>query len=198
MLRVGLTGGIGAGKTLACEIFSSLGVPVIDADAVVSELVAPGAPKYDEIRDAFGFDIIDAEGNLRRNRLRHAVFSDAKKRKQLEKILHPAVREKIRDFAASQKARYCIICVPLLIESDMLDLADVVVVIDCPESVQIERTKKRGSLEEAEILRIIAAQISRPERLAAADIVIDNSGNEIALERRVKLLHRDFMEETGP
>ena len=195
MLRVGLTGGIGAGKTLACKIFSSLGVPVIDADEIVHELSAPSTPKLDDIRSAFGNSVMGTEGNLRRDKLRHLVFSNAKKRRRLEKILHPAVRERIENFAASQKTRYCIICVPLLLESDMLDLINVVVVIDCPESIQIERAKKRGLLKETEIRKIIAAQISRPERLSAADIVIDNSGDKIALKQHVNLLHKDLMKE---
>ncbi len=194
MLRVGLTGGIGTGKTLACKIFSSLGVPVIDADEIVSEFSMPGAPTLDEIRNTFGNRIVDAKGNLQRSKLRHIVFSDTKKRRRLEKILHPIVRERIRNFITSQEAPYCVICAPLLIESDMLDLIDVVVVIDCSESVQIERAKKRGGLEEAEILKIIAAQVPRPGRLAAADIVIDNSGDETSLQRQLKQLHKDFIE----
>ena len=196
MIRVGITGGIGAGKTLACEILSLLGAPIIDTDKVARELSAPGTPELGKICAAFGDDIVDTRGMLRRNKLRRVVFSDERKRKQLEEILHPPIRERIKNLIASLEARYCIICSPLLIESNMLDLIDMIVVIDCPEFMQIERIKKRRKLEEEEIPGIIAAQMPRAQRLALADIVIDNSGDDNALRQRLKLLHERLVRKT--
>ena len=193
MIRVGLTGGIGVGKTLACEIFLSLGVPVIDADEIVRELSAPGEPAWKNIRSVFGDDILDSQGTIDRDKLRRLVFSDENKKKQLEKILHPAVKKKIQHLAASLKKNYCIICIPLMIESNMLNLVDTVIVIDCPESVQVERVKKRSKLNESEILKIISSQVSRNKRVEKADIVIDNSGDKTILKRRLESLHGDLM-----
>lgn len=197
MLRVGLTGGIGAGKTLACKTFSSLGVPVIDADEIAHELSAPGKPELKAIHKAFGEEILDSRGRLRRNRLRQIVFSDQGEKERLEKILHPAIKREMQDIIASLRAHYCVVCVPLLIESNMLDLADMVVVIDCPETAQIKRVMRRDRLEEATVLRIIASQASREERLAKADIVIDG-GDENLLRERVKSLHGQLMRRAIP
>lgn len=196
MLRVGLTGGIGVGKTVACNTFLSLGVPVVDADKIARELSTFSKPVLREIRDAFGDEILDPEGVPRRDKLRRIVFSDGKKRKQLERILHPAIKKKLRDTMASLQTPYCVACIPLLIESNMLDLVDVVVVIDCPKPIQVKRARERDQLEEEEILKIIAVQAPKEERLAKADIVIDSSGDEAMLRKRVKALHQNFMQKT--
>lgn len=193
MIKVGLTGGIGSGKSLACKIFESFGVPVIDADEISRRLTAPGSPRVDEIRGIFGERIIDAAGALKRDELRRAVFSDDEKKKRLEALLHPAVKEEIQNALASLHAPYCVVCVPLLIESGFSDLIDVTVVLDCPESLQAERVEKRSGLSRTETLAIIEKQASREQRLAAADVVIDNSGDESALKKRLESLHATLM-----
>ncbi len=193
MIKVGLTGGIGSGKSLACKIFESFGVPVIDADEISRRLTAPGSPYVDEIRGIFGEHIIDAAGALKRDELRRVVFSDDEKKKRLEALLHPAVKEEIQNALASLHAPYCVVSVPLLIESGFSDLVDVTVVLDCPESLQTERVGKRSGLSRTETLAIIEKQASREQRLAAADVVIDNSGDESALEKRLESLHATLM-----
>ncbi len=189
MIKAGLTGGIGSGKSLACRIFASLGVPIIDADEIAHRLTAPGNPQLEAIRDVFGDGVSDTAGALKRDELRRIVFSDDAKRKQLEDILHPGVKEEIQAATAALHAPYCIVSVPLLIESGMLDLVDTTIVLDCPKSAQVERAGKRSGLSPAEILAIIEKQASRRERLAAADIVIDNSGDEDALKKQLISLH---------
>ena len=193
MIKVGLTGGIGSGKSLACEIFESLGVPVIDADKISRRLTAPGSSYLDAIRGIFGERVIDAEGALRRDELRRIVFSDDARKKRLEDLLHPAVKEEIQNALARLHAPYCVVSVPLLIESGFSDLVDVTVVLDCPTSLQVERVGKRSGFSRAETLAVIEKQASREQRLAAADVVIDNSGNQGTLKKRLESLHATLM-----
>lgn len=193
MIKVGLTGGIGSGKSLARETFESLGVPVIDADEISRRLTAPGGPCLDAVRRAFGEHLIDTAGALRRDALRRVVFSDEAKKKRLEEILHPAVRKEIQTALASLHAPYCVVSVPLLIESGFSDLVDVTVVLDCPQPLQIERVGKRSGLSRAETLAIIEKQAPREQRLAAADVVIDNSADKGALKKRLESLHAALM-----
>ncbi len=193
MIKVGLTGGIGSGKSLACEIFASFGAPIIDADRIARELTAPGSLHLDAIRAAFGDDVTDASGALRRDTLRRIVFSDDAKRKQLEDILHPAVKEKIKSAVAELQTPYCVVSIPLLVENNIPELSDITVVLDCPESAQIERVGKRSGFNPAETLAIIEKQASREQRLAAADIVIDNSGDKDALRKKLATLHGTLM-----
>ena len=192
MIKVGLTGGIGSGKSLACEMFSSFGTPIIDADKISHQLTAVGSSQLDNIRSVFGDDIVDSSGALKRNRLRRIVFFDDAKRKQLEDILHPLVKKKIQSAFASLHTQYCIISIPLLVESNMLDLVDTIIVIDCSQSTQIEHIKKKGEITPAEALTIIEKQASRKERLEVAHIVVDNSGNKDELKKQVRLLHEKF------
>ncbi len=192
MIKVGLTGGIGSGKSLACEIFAALGAPVVDADEIARALTAPGGARLAAVRGAFG-DCVSAAGVLDRAKLRRVVFSDDAKRKQLEDLLHPAVRDAIQTAVAALHTPYCIISVPLLIESGMTGLVDLTVVLDCPESAQVERVGGRSGLSPAETLAIIEKQAPRGQRLAAADIVIDNSGGEDALKQRLTVLHQTLI-----
>lgn len=199
MIKVGLTGGIGSGKSLACEIFASFGIPVIDADKISHELTAPGGACFDAIRDAFGESVIAPSGTLRRDRLRRIAFTDDEQRKRLEAILHLAVKERIArtldELKQKSQAYYCIISVPLLVESDMQNAVDVTVVLDCPRDVQIERVVERSGWTPAETLAIIEKQASREQRLAAADIVIDNSADKSALRKQLASLHKTFMNQ---
>ncbi|MBS3951550.1 MAG: dephospho-CoA kinase [Methylomicrobium sp.] len=193
MLRVGLTGGIGSGKTTVASLFAEQGIPIIDADELARALVEPGQPALAKISQAFGEAMIDAKGNLDRGALRNLVFADDKQKEKLEAILHPLVRDRIVSAVEELTAPYCIICVPLLFESGMDDLVDRVLVVDCPVTLQIERVKKRNRLSESVILAIIAAQLSRESRNARADEIIDNTCDNSQLAEQVKKLHNLYL-----
>lgn len=191
--RVALTGGIGSGKSTVADAFARLGVTVSDADAVSHALTAPGGIALPAIRAAFGDEIIDTQGALDRTRLRRQVFADAAARQQLEAILHPLIRARMLAEAESADSPYALLVIPLLLETGQQSLADLVLVVDVPERVQIERVKARSGLAAPEIQRIIQCQVSRAERLAAADDVIDNSGPADHLSARVAELHHRYL-----
>jgi dephospho-CoA kinase len=175
MLRIGLTGGIGSGKTTVADMFAGHGVPVIDADEIARALVTPYQPAYDEIIEAFGRAIVDDDGNIDRDKLRQLVFDNTQRRQELEAILHPRVRTEIHHRSLELDAPYCVIVIPLLIEADQLDLVERVLVVDLDEEKQVQRVGARSGLSEAEVRKIIAAQIERSERLRHADDVIENN-----------------------
>lgn len=193
MLRVGLTGGIGSGKSTAAAIFAGHGVPIIDADEIARRLVAPAEPAFREIVQAFGEEVVAADGNLDRQRLRKIVFEDAPRRHQLEAILHPRVHDEIERQTRRLDAPYCIIVIPLLIEADQRDLVDRIVVIDVDEDLQRQRVAARGQLPEEQIRQIIAAQLSRSERLRYADDVILNNATLADLRVSVDRLHERYL-----
>ncbi|WJW74936.1 dephospho-CoA kinase [Thiohalobacter sp. IOR34] len=197
MLIIGLTGGIGSGKSTAAEQFASLGIPVIDADEIAHRLVEPGNPALDEIAATFGDRFLTGDGRLDRARLRQAVFADPAQRRRLEAILHPRIRRAMLEAARSLDAPYCLFVIPLLIESGWRDLVDRVLVIDCPETLQRQRVRERG-LDEAQIDAILAAQASREQRLAAADDIIRNDGDLQQLKEQVGALHRKYLELVSP
>lgn len=192
MLRVGLTGGIGSGKTTVSDRFSALGIPVIDADSIAYELTQKGGAGYEAIIEEFGPEVTTPEGELDRRRLRQIVFSDPQQLARLEAILHPLVRQRITQrldqLEQETNAPYCIISVPLIIEADMLDLVDRLIVVDVPEEVQVARASQRDGTSEAEIARILKRQASRAQRLAAADLVIDNSGDLASTQRQIEAI----------
>lgn len=190
---IGLTGGIGSGKSAASAIFSRLGIPVIDADEIAHALVAPGEPALAEITGAFGKDILNRAGELDRDALRRRVFADSTERQRLEAILHPRIRQKIHKYINNLNTPYCVVVIPLLVETRQSDLVDRVLVIDIPEATQVSRVAARDSLAREEILAIIDAQTSRHTRLAAADDVIENSGGLDVLESRVHRLHEKYL-----
>jgi dephospho-CoA kinase len=193
MLRIGLTGGIGSGKTTVADMLANHGVPVIDADEIARALVAPHQPAYDEIIEAFGRDIVDGDGNIDRDKLRRLVFDDTQRRRELEAILHPRVRTEIHHQSVELDAPYCIIVIPLLIEADQLDLVERVLVVDLDEEKQLQRVGARIGLSEAEVRKIIAAQIERSERLRHADDVIENNADMASLKAQVEKLHRRYL-----
>lgn len=193
MLRVGLTGGIGSGKSTAAAIFAGHGVPIIDADEIARRLAAPSEPAFREIVQAFGEDVVMADGKLDRERLRRIVFEDAARRHRLEAILHPRVHDEIERQTRCLNAPYCIIVIPLLIEANQHDLVDRIVVIDVDEDLQRQRVAARGHLPEEQIRQIIAAQLSRSERLRHADDVILNNAALADLRASVDRLHERYL-----
>ena len=192
MFRVGLTGGIGSGKSTVAAHFAALGAGVIDTDLLARELTEPGTATLARIAAEFP-GVLLADGTLDRAALRARVFADAPARARLEAILHPPIRGLMLERAACLPAPYVILMVPLLLETGQEALADRVLVVDCPESVQIERVGRRNGLARTEIERIIASQLPRRLRRARADDIIDNGGGLAALAPQVEHLHRFYL-----
>ena len=193
MLKIGLTGGIGSGKTTIADLFSELDVPVIDADTIAREVVASGSQALEQIRLSFGERVIAADGSLDRSAMRELIFADTEQKRKLEAIVHPKVRQSILKRVASLDASYCIISVPLLVESGMVKLVDRVLVVDCPVEIQIQRVIKRDRLDETIVRAIIASQASREQRKALADDLIDNASPDSMLAEQVKKLHNLYL-----
>lgn len=202
MLVVGLTGGIGSGKSTVAERFARLGVPVIDTDVIARDLTAPGGAALAQIRAAFGDAVVRADGTLDRAALRRRVFADEAQRRQLEAILHPRIRQAVEEALAALDAPYALVVIPLLVETGSYrDLLDRVLVVDCPEAVQLERVMARSGLAREEVAAILAVQAGRAERLAAADDVIANTAAPEALDTEVEALdgrYRGLAGKTPP
>ena len=192
-LVVGITGGIGSGKSAVTERFENLGVTVVDADLAARVVVEPGKPALTAIAAHFGDEMILPSGDLDRTALRAKVFSDPAERAWLEQLTHPLIGEEILNQLAAATSDYAILSSPLLLETSQGELAGITVVVDVPESTQLERTMARDNNDEAQVRRIMAAQMSREERLARADIVIDNSQPITALDNVVMELHKEFL-----
>lgn len=192
-LRIGLTGGIASGKSAVAGLFAARGVPITDTDVIAREVVEPGQPALAAIAREFGSGVLGADGRLDRRKLRDLVFSDEKRRKTLEGILHPAIRRVAEERVRAAGGAYQIVVVPLLAGSPMRASMDRVLVVDCSEGTQLERLMRRDAESEAQARRMIAAQASRAERLAIADDVIDNDGSLEATERQVEALHRKYL-----
>lgn len=192
-LRIGLTGGIASGKTTVANFFSDLGAPVIDTDIIAREIVAAGSPALDEIRSIFGEDVFNDDGTLDRKAMRKLVFACGDKRRQLESILHPRIREATIERAAAVTFPYMIIVVPLLVESPMRDYVDRVLVVDCSVDIQLQRLVSRDADDEAQARRIIASQASREQRLAIANDVVSNDGDLDDTRARVEALHQEYL-----
>lgn len=192
---VGLTGGIGSGKSAAAKEFARLGATVVDTDAIAHELTRAGGTAVAEVRRQFGDDAVGADGAMDRARMRALVFGDAALKKKLELLLHPLIRAESERRIVSAEGPYVVHVVPLLVESpDYRKRCARVLVVDCPEEVQRARVQQRSPLPEEEIQRIIAAQVPRETRLAAADDVIDNSGALDALHKQVRALHECYLQ----
>ncbi|MGB5851303.1 MAG: dephospho-CoA kinase [Rhodanobacter sp.] len=193
-LVVALTGGVAAGKSAVTRRFEALGVPVHDADVAAREVVAPGSEGLAEVVDVFGADVLDSRGQLDRPAMRRRVFADPAARRRLEAIIHPRVRAWLRERALAGTAPYCLLAIPLLVENiEQYRWVDRVLVVDVPESVQLARLLVRDGIDETLARRMIAQQASRADRLALADDVIDNSGDESALDQAVAELHRRYL-----
>lgn len=191
---VGLTGGIGSGKSTVAELFVDHGAALVDTDAIAHELTGPGGAAMPALLGEFGAGVATPEGALDRAAMRQLVFADHGVRARLEAILHPLIRRVSSERCAAATAPYVILAVPLLVESGSYrQRCDRIAVVDCPESLQIERVMARSGLSAAEVRAIMAAQASRAQRLAAADDILANDGDLAALAARVAWLHADYL-----
>lgn len=192
-LKVGLTGGIGSGKSAAADMFAELGVPVVDADLIAREVVEPGEPALEQIAQHFGKSVIQSGGGLNRRALRERVFADPSEREWLEQLLHPLINERIRDRLDAFDTPYVMLVSPLLIESGQARLVDPVIVVDVDEQTQVERTIARDEVTIDQAKRIIASQCSRVERTQRAEYLLDNGGSLEQLREQVEYLHRQLI-----
>ncbi len=197
--RIGLTGGIGCGKSALAAMLQELGAAVIDADAIAHELTAPGGAAIAPIRAAFGEQAIDASGALDRSRMRELAFADARQRARLEAILHPLIGARLQQLADTLPGPYVVLVVPLLVESvaRWRERVDRIVVVDCPPEQQLRRVMQRSGLSREQVQRIIDVQATREQRLAAADWVIDNSADLAQLREQARRLHDSMLSPQG-
>jgi dephospho-CoA kinase len=194
MLRIGLTGGIASGKTTVANLFAGKGATVIDTDRIARDVVEPGMPALAALVNALGGGILDDDGRLDRAGLRRRLFADTVTRRTVESILHPAILAELEYRAAHAEGPYQVLAVPLLVDGRHEGLVDRVLVVDCPEETQISRLIERDDETRADAIRMLASQISREQRLAAADDVIKNDGPPVELEARVAVLDRKYRE----
>ena len=192
--RIALTGGIASGKSTVAAAFERRGITVIDSDQLAREVVAPGTPGFTAVTARFGADVIAADGSLDRRALRAIVFTDPAARRDLESITHPRIRAAMAERAAASGGPYQIFMIPLLAEGGRAAEFDRVLVVDCPEDLQLQRVMARDQTDAASARAILAAQASRAARLAIADDVIVNDGDRSALETQVETLHRRYSE----
>jgi dephospho-CoA kinase len=201
MLVVGLTGGIGSGKSTVAELLRARGATVIDADLLAREVVAPGTPGFRAVVARFGPGVVDPDGGLDRRALAGIVFADPGALADLNAIVHPAVRaridDRLRELRTTAEAGVVVLEIPLLVESGRSYGAAAVIVVDCPEDVALRRLVVERGMDEGDARRRMAAQLSRPDRLAAADIVIDNSGSPAELAAEVDRVWIALTSPTG-
>jgi len=193
MLRIALTGGIGCGKTSVCQLFSERRVPIIDSDMIARELVQPGQPALQQIIEHFGPEILLADGSLNRKALAAISFSEPDQRQQLEAILHPRIAQTVDQRLSELNAPYAIIAIPLLFETGQQKQYDRVLLVDCKEQQQIQRTLQRDQRSLDEIRAIMDSQYKRQQRIEKADDIIDNSRDRSALEAQVEELHQKYI-----
>ena len=195
MLRIGLTGGIGSGKTAASDHFARLGAAVVDSDLISRELVEPGQPALDEIVATFGKQVLADDGSLDRARLRKLVFDNPEARRQLEQILHPRIRAAMLHRAGQSTAPYVVFVIPLLFETGQQGLVDRVLLIDVPEKLQRARVAARDGLDDAQINSILMAQTDRNTRLRHADDIVRNDGSLADLHAAIDKLHLKYLNQ---
>ena len=192
---IGLTGGIGSGKTAVSDTFKSLGIDIVDADVSSRRVVEKGQPALDDIQAHFGDGILDSENNLDRAKLREIIFKNPQERVWLEKLLHPKIAEHIKDQLENSNSPYCILVSPLLLETEQKSYCSFVLVVDVPEESQIARTAKRDGVSEEQVKNIISAQIDREKRLEQADEIIINDGSMEELKEKVMVLHTKYLSQ---
>jgi dephospho-CoA kinase len=196
-LRIGLTGGIGTGKSEASRRFAALGVPVIDTDLIARELVSAGQPALAEITARFGDNLLDQHGELDRAKLSDIVFSDTAQRKELENILHPRIRARAIALMQHTDAAYCIVVIPLLVERAQDYPLDRVLVVDAAQELQYQRIAQRDGMSPQRIATVLAAQADRASRLAVADDVVLNDGSLAELHAKIDQLHQRYLKLTS-
>ena len=196
MYKVGLTGGIGSGKSTVSDLFKQLAIPIIDADVIARMLVMPGQKALSQISHHFGKSYINSDGTLNRAKLRNIIFSDADKKHQLETIMHPLIYAEIEHQLSLITAPYSIIAIPLLIETKMQSLVDHILVIDCPMEIQINRVKLRDKLNDSQITAMVNSQVNRADRLVHADSIINNTKGITYLSQQVNQLHQQFIKQS--
>lgn len=194
MLVIGLTGGIGSGKSTVADCFSKLGVPVIDADVVAREVTMPGMAATKQIEEHFGPDVLQADGSLDRAALRRYIFNDPDQRQWLEELLHPLIKAEIKHQISQIKAPYCIAVIPLLFEVDYYHFVNRTLVVDATEETQLQRAMSRDNASREAALKILLAQAKRDERLEKAHDVIHNDGKLEELMPQVEKLHEKYLE----
>jgi dephospho-CoA kinase len=191
MLKVGLTGGIGCGKTTVANLFAEKGVPVIDADQISHQLVEPGWPAFQAIVRQFGEDVL-LDGRLNRRLLKEQVFSRTDEREWLENLLHPLIYHEMQRQVEALSATYCLLVVPLLLETGRRDFVDRLLVVDCPPETQRQRIRIRDGLDDKAIDLILATQLNREQRLVVADDVVENFDELAVLRPQIDRLHHFY------
>ena len=191
---VGLSGGIGSGKTTVSDLFAELGVDVIDADLIARQVVEPGTPALLAIVEKLGSQVLNQQGELNRAQLRQLVFSDPTLKEWLNQLLHPLIRQQMYSQTRAAKSSYCILSVPLLVENNLIHMVDRVLIVDVAESTQLKRTVLRDNSNAEQISAIMNAQASRAQRLAVADDIIENEGQASDLAEKVKQLHLQYLQ----
>ena len=194
MLIIGLTGGIGSGKTTVADLFKAHKVPIVDTDIIARDLVTPGSPALQEIIDRFGKEVLLDSGQLDRKKLAHITFNDESKRLLLESILHPKIRRVMLEQISAQTSPYVIVVIPLLTETGQTENIDRILVVDCQEEIQIARVKQRDNRENSEIISIINSQATRQQRLDVADDIIENTSDLDTLKKNVAQLHHKYLQ----
>lgn len=193
MLVVGLTGGIGSGKTAVSDYLASLGIEIVDADVISRVVVEPGRPALSKIAEKFGNNILLADGNLNRAKLREIIFNNPDHKQWLESLLHPLIGEELFRQLESAKSAYVVFVSPLLIESGQDDICDRLIVVDVPEHVQLERTIQRDSNSAEQVKNIMASQANRQQRLAKATDIIENNADLESLHKKTQQLHQQLL-----
>ena len=192
-MLVGLTGGIGSGKTAAADYFAELGIDVVDADLASRAVVEPGQPALNYIAEHFGPDILLSDGGLDRAKLRALVFAESAERKWLQNLLHPLISEYLQAQIAASTSPYCLLVNPLLLESGQGHWCDEIVVVDVPEAMQLERTMARDDNSRSQVESIMAAQMARPARLQQASKIITNDKDLTHLHQQIEILHKELL-----
>ncbi|MDC9725386.1 MAG: dephospho-CoA kinase [Gammaproteobacteria bacterium] len=192
MLKIGLTGGIASGKSTICQLFAELGIPIIDADIIARQLVEPDQIAFTEIVEYFGGNVLLEDGSINRSLLRKRIFSDPEAKKRLESILHPKISQQLQLQSDAKNSTYCILAIPLLIESNLQKSVDRILVIDISKQQQLERLCQRDSTSPEEGQQIINSQCSREQRLSFADDIIINTSSIDTLHTLVLNLDKKY------
>lgn len=194
MLTIGLTGGIGSGKSTAANFFKNQGVTVIDLDQIARLLVSPGSPALLQIKERFGSEILHKNGQLNRKKLAQIIFFDSQEKQWLEQLLHPLIRKEQQEQIEAATSNYVVIEIPLLIENKLSDTVSRVLLIDCPENLQRERALARGGQSKQQIIRTMAAQATREQRQNVADDIVLNDASVDAMVNKLQALHEKYLQ----